>query len=119
MQRMALIFEFIVLFVALPLAYRFAPVRIPALPVLWVIAAYALWQLMRDARFDRGSMWNIGALPERVGLILAIFTVVAVVIWVGVRRFAPELEWSFVRSNPGLWAIVMVAYPVLSVYPQG
>ena len=116
---MALIFEFIVLFVALPLAYRFAPVRISALPVLWVIAAYALWQLMRDARFDRGSMWNIGALPERVGLILAIFTVVAVVIWVGVRRFAPELEWSFVRSNPGLWAIVMVAYPVLSVYPQG
>ena len=116
---MALIFEFIVLFVALPLAYRFAPVRISALPVLWVIAAYALWQLMRDARFDRESMWNIGALPERVGLILAIFTVVAVVIWVGVRRFAPELEWSFVRSNPGLWAIVMVAYPVLSVYPQG
>ena len=119
MQRIALIFEFLVLFVAMPLAYRFAPVRIPALPVLWMITAYALWQLMRDERFDRGRMWNIGALQGRVGLILAIFAVVAVGIWLGVRWFAPELEWSFVRSHPGFWAIVMVAYPVLSVYPQG
>jgi hypothetical protein len=119
MQRMALIAEFLALFVALPLVYRFAPVRIPALPVLWVIAGYAWWQLVRDARFDRARMWNIGALPGRLGLILAIFAVVALVIWLGVRRFAPELEWGFVRSNPGFWAIVMVAYPVLSVYPQG
>ena len=119
MPRMALIVEFLVLFVGLPLAYRFAPVRIPALPVLWVITAYALWQLMRDARFDRGRMWNIGARQGRVGLILAIFAVVAVVIWIGVRWLAPELEWGFVRSHPGFWAIVMVAYPVLSVYPQG
>ena len=119
MPRMALIVEFLVLFVGLPLAYRFAPVRIPALPVLWVITAYALWQLMRDARFDRGRMWNSGALPGRIGVILVIFAVVAVVIGLGVRWFAPELEWSFVRSHPGFWAIVMVAYPVLSVYPQG
>ena len=119
MPRMALIVEFLVLFVGLPLAYRFAPVRIPALPVLWVITAYALWQLMRDARFDRGRMWNSGALPGRIGVILVIFAVVAVVIGLGVRWFAPELEWSFVRSHPGFWAIMMVAYPVLSVYPQG
>jgi len=116
---MALILEFLLLFVALPLVYRFAPVRIPALPVLWVVAGYAWWQLGRDARFDRARMWNIGALPGRLDLILAIFAVVALVIWLGVRRFAPELEWGFVRSNPGFWAIVMVAYPVLSVYPQG
>ncbi len=119
MPRIALIAELLVFFVALPLAYRFAPVRIPALPVLWVITAYAWWQLARDTRFDRARMWNIGALPGRVGAILAIFAVVALVIWLGVRRFAPELEWSFVRNNPGFWAIVMVAYPVLSVYPQG
>ncbi|MGA2250224.1 CPBP family intramembrane glutamic endopeptidase [Terracidiphilus sp.] len=119
MSRIALIAEFFVLFVALPLGYRFAPVRIPALPVLWVIAAYAWWRLVRDTHFDRARMWDIGALPGRAGLILAIFAIVALAIWLGVRRFAPELEWSFVRSNPGFWAIVMAAYPVLSVYPQG
>ncbi len=32
---------------------------------------------------------------------------------------APELLFSFVRTRPGLWALVMILYPVLSVYPQG
>ncbi len=119
MPRFALILEFLVLFVALPLAYRFSPVRIPALPLLWVVTGYALWQLLRDPRFDRANLWNIGTLPAKLGVILAIFAVVAVLIWVGVRRFAPELEWNFVRQHPAFWAIVMVAYPVVSVYPQG
>ena len=48
-----------------------------------------------------------------------IFAVAALAIWLGVRLFAPELQWSFVRRNPALWALVMVLYPVLSVYPQG
>ncbi|HEX8810753.1 MAG TPA: CPBP family intramembrane glutamic endopeptidase [Terracidiphilus sp.] len=119
MQRIALVVEFLLLFVALPLAYRFAPIRIPALPLLWVVTVYAWVQLARDAQVDRGKLWNIGALPGRAPVIVAIFAVVALVIWLGVRRFAPDLEWNFVRSNPAFWAIVMVAYPVLSVYPQG
>jgi membrane protease YdiL (CAAX protease family) len=61
----------------------------------------------------------VGALPGKMGVILAIFAVGALGIWVGARRFAPELEWSFVRQQPVFWAVVMVAYPVLSVYPQG
>jgi membrane protease YdiL (CAAX protease family) len=119
MLRVALVVEFIVLFVALPLAYRFWPGRIPALPLLWVVAAYAWFQLARDRRFERTRMWNIGALPGRAVVIVVIFAVVALLIWLGVRRFAPDLEWNFVRNNPVFWAIVMVAYPVLSVYPQG
>jgi hypothetical protein len=119
MTRSALILEFLVLFVGLPLAYRFSPVRVPALPVLWVVAGYAGWQLLRDPRFDRAKLWNAGQLPGRMGVILAIFAIVALVIWLGVRRFAPELLWSFVRQHPKFWAVVMVAYPVLSVYPQG
>ena len=34
MPRFLLILELLLLFVALPLAYRFSPVRVPALPVL-------------------------------------------------------------------------------------
>ena len=119
MPKIGLIVEFLILFVGLPLGYRFSPVRIPALPLLWVVTAYAGWQLLRDPRFDRTKLWNAGQLPGRLVVILCIFAVVAVGIWLGVRRFAPELEWNFVRQNPGFWAVVMVAYPVLSVYPQG
>jgi membrane protease YdiL (CAAX protease family) len=119
MTRTWLTIEFVVLFVGLPLGFRFAPVKLPALPLLWVVTGYALWQLLIDPRFDRGRLWNIGRLPGRLAAILAIFAVTAFAIWLAVRRFAPDLEWSFVRQQPTLWVIVMVAYPVLSVYPQG
>jgi hypothetical protein len=119
MPRLPLVLEFLLLFVALPLGYRFSPVRIPALPLLWAVAGYALWRLLRDPRFDRARLWNLAPLPGRLGVILAVFAVLALVLWLGVRRLAPDLEWSFIRQRPALWAIVMVAYPVLSVYPQG
>jgi len=119
MTRAGLVAEFLLIFVLLPLGYRFSPVRIPALPLLWVVAGYAWWQLMRDPRFDRARLWSPGALPGRLATILAIFAVAAVLIWLGVRWFKPELEWSFLHERPVLWAVVMVAYPVLSVYPQG
>jgi membrane protease YdiL (CAAX protease family) len=119
MSRTGLSIEFLLLFVALPLGYRFSPVRIPALPLLWVVAGYAWWQLLRDPRFDRAKLWSIEQLPGQLAVILAAFVVVALALWLGVRRFAPPLEWSFVRQHPAFWAVVMVAYPVVSVYPQG
>ena len=119
MPRTLLVLEFMAIFVALPLAYRFSPVRIPALLLLWIVAGYALTQLLRDSRFDRTRLWNAATLTPHLATILAIFVLVAALLWLGVRRFAPSLEWSFARTNPVFWAIVMVAYPVLSVYPQG
>ncbi len=119
MSRSLLVIEFLAIFVALPLAYRFSPVRIPALSLLWLVAGCALWQLLRDPRFDRTRLWNAATLAPHLAPILTIFVLVAALLWLGVRRFSPNLEWSFVRTNPVFWAIVMVAYPVLSVYPQG
>jgi membrane protease YdiL (CAAX protease family) len=117
--RAGLVVEFVLLFVALPLGYRYSPVRIPALPLLWVVAGYAWWRLRSDPNFDRSRLWNAGALGGKLGAMLAIFAVVAMLIWAGVRAFAPELQFIFVRTNPGFWAVVMIAYPWLSVYPQG
>jgi len=84
-----------------------------------IVAGYAFWQLLRDPHFDRARLWNACQLSSRLGLILTIFVAVALMLWLGVRRFAPELEFSFVRQHPAFWAVVMVAYPVVSVYPQG
>ena len=119
MTRAGLVAEFLLIFVFLPLGYRFSPVRIPALPLLWMVAGYAWWQLMRDPRFERGRLWSAGALPGKLGWILGVFAVAAALLWLGVRVAKPELEWTLVREHPVLWAVVMVAYPVLSVYPQG
>lgn len=119
MSRSLLFLELLILFVALPLAYRFSPVRVPALPLLWLVTGYAFWQLLRDPHFERTRLWNAASFAPHAATILIIFAIVAALLWLGVHRFAPALEWSFVRSSPVFWAIVMVAYPVLSVYPQG
>lgn len=111
--------EFLILFLLLPLAYRFSPIRVPALPLLWAVSGYALWQLLRDSRFDRARLWNAAPLASHTVGILAAFALIALLLWLGVRRLAPPLEWSFVRERTGLWAVVMIAYPLLSVYPQG
>src|SRR5579859_2475521 len=119
MPRIVLVIELIVLFIALPLGYRYSPVRLPALPLLWLVATYAWWQLSRDKSFDRSRLWNPGPFSAHIGAILPAFAVVALLLWVGVRWFAPQLEWGFMRQHPAIWAVVMVLYPVLSVYPQG
>jgi hypothetical protein len=119
MSRSALVLEFLTLFVVLPLAYRFSPVHVPGLPVLWAVSGYAGWQLLRDPKFKRAQLWNAASLAGQLGSILVLFAVVALALWVGVWHFSPDLQWDLVRRNSGFWAIVMVAYPVFSVYPQG
>ncbi len=119
MTRTRLVLEFVLVFVGLPLGYRFSPVRIPALPLLWLVAGYALWQLLGDKRFDLKRLWSAGQLRGRAAKIIAFFSLGAFVIWLGVVTYAPQLEWNLVRQHRLLWLIVLVAYPVLSVYPQG
>ena len=115
----ALILEFILLFVALPLAYRFSPWPIPALPLLWFVALYCYWQLRRDPTFPASQLWNPQPLPSQLRSIFILFGIVAIALYAGTKLFAPELLFGFARTRPGLWAAVMVLYPVLSVYPQG
>lgn len=118
MTRAALIVEFCVFFVGVPVAYRFSPIRIPVLPILWAVTLFAWILLLRDPQFDRMRLWNAGTIEAQIGSILAVFAVSAALIWLGVHRFAPQLEWGFVRQQPAFWSIVMILYPALSVYPQ-
>jgi membrane protease YdiL (CAAX protease family) len=119
MTRGWLAAEFLLIFVGLPLGYRFSPVRVPALPLLWLVAGYALWQLFRNPRFDRARLWRFAPLRRELRSILVMFVVGAAGIGLGLWLFAPNLAWSLLRQSPMFWAVVMVAYPVLSVYPQG
>jgi membrane protease YdiL (CAAX protease family) len=119
MSRAALVVEFLVLFVVVPLGYRFSPRPISPLPVLWAAVLYCYWQLRRDPTFSRELLWSPQAAPRQLPSIVLCFVICAVVVWLAVRLVAPQLLFSFVRSSPIFWALVMVLYPVLSVYPQG
>jgi membrane protease YdiL (CAAX protease family) len=112
--------EFLLLFFIGPTVFAYTRHRLPAIPVLWALMAYCLFILLRDPAFDRESLWNAAPLGHFAPAILRLFAVVAMIGIVLVRRFgAPGLFLNLPRSNPRLWSLLMVLYPVLSVYPQG
>ena len=114
--------EFILLFVVLPaalLAVKRLGVSFPVLPVLWVAACAAARFLA--ARHGWGAKEFLGfSLTRRQAGHLALRLIVAVAaLACGILLLAPAQFLELPRSNPHLWALVMVFYPILSVYPQG
>jgi membrane protease YdiL (CAAX protease family) len=118
-SHLALIGEMVLLFVLLPLAFRFRLVPLPPIPALWLLMAYCLYRLLSDVAFNRKKLWNQQALPASVWQIITMFAAGAVVVGAGVYFLTPGLLFDFVRRTPAFWALMMVFYPVLSVYPQG
>lgn len=116
---MARIFEFAVLFFAIPTAFTLLRPKIPAIPALWILMSYCLVVLLRDPSFNRELLWNAGAFPKYALPIFALYALGVLVISSAVLRFAPGLWLNFPRENPVFWGLVMVLYPILSVYPQG
>jgi len=110
--------EFVLFFLVLPLliVYRLLP-DLP-IPYLLLAALLAFLVLRREPGFRAADLLSFrhaaGYLPRlllRDGILL-------VLLGVAVRIFAPELLFSFVKRSPGFWALVMVAYPLVSVFPQ-
>jgi membrane protease YdiL (CAAX protease family) len=83
------------------------------------VAAYCLFRLRSDASFDRRLLWSPSAFPRLAVQISLIFFAVAAAVGLGVYFLQPQILFSFVRRAPWFWGMVMLLYPVLSVYPQG
>ena len=127
--KFALLIEFFALFVALPCAYFFGAPLAPRDSIFWKIAAsplpglalmayYCYTRLRSDPLFERTRLWSADRVGQFAPSILVTFAIIALLIGVGVWMLAPERLFSFVRSNPRFWAVIMCFYPVLSVYPQ-
>jgi membrane protease YdiL (CAAX protease family) len=85
--------EFLLVFCALPLAASVPELRIPHLPLLLAVAAACTIALARDRTFERTRLWN-GA---------------------GAARAAADVGR---RAFAALVAVVAIAYPLVSAYPQ-
>ena len=120
-----LIAELVALYVALPALLTLARLHFhtfPVIPVLWLaMAPIAIW-LVRWRGYTPLSVLGVGgvAITERrlaTTLLRALPAAIAMVALL--HRIHPEWLFSFVSSHPKFWIIVMFAYPVLSVIPQG
>src|SRR5271168_488062 len=106
MNRSYLGIEFMLLFLALPVSLRYLPRKIPPIPILWLAAGLCLLFLLRDASFDRSLLWNPSRLGANLPSILTTFAGGAAIISFGTYYFAPGLLFNFVRTRPGIWALV-------------
>jgi membrane protease YdiL (CAAX protease family) len=105
-------------FVGLPLLIKYRVVPNYPIPYLVAGALAAFFLLRNHAAFDSSRLLAWGNYrPFLPGILVRDLACVAAM-GVAVRIFAPDLLFSLVKQRPGLWAAIMLLYPLLSVYPQ-
>lgn len=112
--------ELTAMFIIGPLAY-FVLFNRPWMlfPALWLLALTCLFMLLRDRGFRRERLCRAGDIVgDLLRHMLPRFVVLAVVITVFVWLTRPEMLFNLIRDRPMVWAIIMVGYPIASVYPQ-
>jgi uncharacterized protein len=118
LQLALLVLEFIAVFFAFPLLIYY--LRIPNFPIpyLLVAATVAFLLLKHDPTFDSARLFAWGNARAFLVPILLRDSVCLTVLALVVYFLAPDLLFSLVKKTPGLWALVLLLYPLLSVYPQ-
>ena len=111
--------ELVLLFGAGPALLAQAP-GVLVIPGILVGAGVCLALLLRDPAFDRRSLWNSAAASDRQLLapMLVRTAIGCLALLLLVFLVRPEALFQLPRTRPGLWLIILVAYPLLSVYPQ-
>ncbi len=86
--------------------------------------------LLRDREFKAGQLANLSGFRARLPLLLKLFALCGLLITAfmaalvyaraqGVFTVPPEVDWfALIRHRPRIWLLVMIVYPILSVYPQ-
>ncbi len=89
------------------------------LPVVWAMAILCYLVARRiDPTRSMGG-WNWAALTwANLRPMLTRFAVCAGLMLAATYAFAPNMLFGFVREKPMFWALVMVAYPLVSVVAQ-
>jgi membrane protease YdiL (CAAX protease family) len=114
--------EFVLLYVLLPvalLAVKRLEGSFPVLPVLWLAAYPAARYLVARHGWGAKELVGLSLTRRQIMRLLLRLAVAAVVLAGGILLVAPEQFMELPKTNLRLWALVMVLYPLLSVYPQG
>ena len=118
LARILKIIELVILFIGVPLLYIFDYLPPQVILILIPIMLWCLFVLLRDKSFDRKRLWNAAKLKSNIKPILIRFAFGAVILAVFVLIFKPSLIFNLIRQRAFIWLMIMILYPVLSVYPQ-
>ncbi|MFI5912509.1 CPBP family intramembrane glutamic endopeptidase [Dactylosporangium sp. NPDC051541] len=110
--------EFILVFVVLPVAFAFVKIPGGPIPILLVLCIAVAFYFRRARDFDRSDLWRPSALRPALPSILRLWALAAVLAVAAVWLFDRDHLFDLPRRNPGLWVLIVIAYPIVSVYPQ-
>ncbi|MBK1783890.1 CPBP family intramembrane glutamic endopeptidase [Prauserella cavernicola] len=110
--------EFAIVFFGLVVLYTLLLRGTSPIPVLLVLGAAAVVYLLRSPSFDRASLWRAGALAGQLRPMLALWLLTAAGCALVVALTTPDLLLALPSEQPGLWALIVLGYPLASVYPQ-
>lgn len=110
--------EMIVLFVGGPTVLAFVVTNVWLFYSIWAFTGVALVYLLTDRTFPRRYLLNLGAARRAAGTLLLRGVLVAALLAGALWIYRPEWLLRLPRTNPQLWLLIMVFYPLLSVYPQ-
>lgn len=107
------------LFGGLPLVIYFTRERALMIGLLWGFALLAYLAIKRhNAAFTHRKEWNFAAAKQGVVPVLRRFALIAPLIAGFAYLHDYDRLFSFPLERPQVWAMVMVLYPILSVWPQ-
>jgi len=112
-----LMLEFFGFFVVPPLLISLRIIPNLPIPYLLVAAVAGFLILRRNAVVQAKLFQWRGIWPQLVPVLLR-DVILLILLGLAVRIFAPEFLFSLVRRQPLFWALIMLLYPLLSVYPQ-
>ncbi len=113
-----LVTEYVVLFYGLAAAYALLGHPFTPVPFLVIGAVGAFFYLRSQPDFDRENLRRTSAIRPQFRSMIMTWAVAAVLILVALAVFAPDRLFELPRRSPLIWTMVMLLYPLLSVYPQ-
>lgn len=118
-RKTALLSELALFMIGVPLVMVYVLPPSAILPVVWAMALFCSRVANKVEKRRFREYWHYaGVTREALLLVVTRFIICAVLLtWVTVT-FRPEMLFSLWNRSHGLWLMVMIMYPVLSVVPQ-
>lgn len=121
--------EFAVLYLGVPTLLRLVPnisrrtqfeFYLPVIPVLVLVAGIVLLYMLRTGMIRTDDLGSISGVTRRDWVVmLGRFVLLAAALTLALHFYRPEALLRFPRERVGLWALVMLLYPLVSVTSQG
>lgn len=116
-QKYTLYAEFLLLYGVVPLLL-IGQSRGVKLATVWLFAFYAMWVLRRIGIRNVHDEWNWSGVKAGISGVLKRFVPCAIALTGLLFVLVPERFLSFPLERPGMWMLVMICYPIISVLPQ-